>query len=94
VLRISTGAVFLWALLDKTFGLGYATPETGAWINGGSPTKVYLSNVDKGPFQSFFHNIAGTWWADWLFMLGLAGIGVALTLPTRRLAGRAGPRSS
>ena len=27
VLRISTGFVFLWAFLDKTFGLGYATPS-------------------------------------------------------------------
>ena len=25
VLRIATGFVFLWAFLDKTFGLGYAT---------------------------------------------------------------------
>jgi thiosulfate dehydrogenase [quinone] large subunit len=80
VLRISAGAVFLWAFLDKLFGLGYATPEARAWINGGSPTKGFLSNVDVGPFQSFFHDIAGTWWADWLFMLGLAGIGIALIL--------------
>jgi len=27
VLRISTGFVFLWAFLDKTFGLNYATPS-------------------------------------------------------------------
>jgi thiosulfate dehydrogenase [quinone] large subunit len=27
-----------------------------------------------------WHNAAGTWWADWLFMLGLAGIGLALIL--------------
>jgi len=80
VLRISTGAVFLWAFLDKTFGFGYATPDARAWINGGSPTKGFLSNVDVGPFQSFFHSIAGTWWADWAFMLGLAGIGIALIL--------------
>ena len=31
-----------------------------------------------GPFASFYHSIAGATWADWLFMLGLAGIGVAL----------------
>jgi thiosulfate dehydrogenase [quinone] large subunit len=80
VLRISTGFVFLWAFLDKTFGLGYATPSARAWINGGSPTKGFLSNVEVGPFQSFFHSIAGDAWADWAFMLGLAGIGVALIL--------------
>jgi thiosulfate dehydrogenase (quinone) large subunit len=80
VLRISTGFVFLWAFLDKTFGWNYATPSARAWINGGSPTKGFLSGVDIGPFQNFFHNIAGTPWADTLFMLGLLGIGVALVL--------------
>ncbi|UWZ36184.1 DoxX family membrane protein [Dactylosporangium roseum] len=79
VLRYTTGFVFLWAFLDKTFGLGYATPEAKAWINGGSPTKGFLANVDVGPLQSFFHTIAGTWYANWLFMLGLLGIGIALT---------------
>jgi thiosulfate dehydrogenase [quinone] large subunit len=78
VLRIATGFVFLWAFLDKTFGFGYATPAARAWINGGSPTKGFLSGVEVGPFESFFHGIAGAVWADWLFMLGLLGIGVAL----------------
>src|SRR3954453_18328552 len=80
VFRISLGFVFLWAFLDKTFGFGYATPSAKSWINGGSPTKGFLSRVAVGPFQSFFHNIAGDPWADWLFMLGLLGIGVALIL--------------
>jgi thiosulfate dehydrogenase (quinone) large subunit len=78
VLRISTGFVFLWAFLDKTFGWNYATPPARAWINGGSPTRGFLSSIDVGPFQGAFHAIAGTWWADCLFMLGLLGIGVAL----------------
>jgi thiosulfate dehydrogenase (quinone) large subunit len=78
VLRISTGFVFLWAFLDKTFGLHYATPSAKAWINGGSPTKGFLTSVEVGPFQSLFHSIAGTWWANGLFMLGLLAIGVAL----------------
>jgi thiosulfate dehydrogenase [quinone] large subunit len=80
VLRISTGFVFLWAFLDKTFGWGYATPSAKAWINGGSPTKGFLSSVDVGPFQSTFHNLAGTTFANWAFMLGLLGIGLALIL--------------
>ena len=71
VLRIATGLIFLWAFLDKLFGLGYATPSAKAWIAGGSPTKGFLSSVDVGPFTTAFHAIAGTWWADWLFMLGL-----------------------
>jgi thiosulfate dehydrogenase (quinone) large subunit len=78
VLRIATGFVFLWAFLDKTFGLGYSTPSARAWINGGSPTKGFLSSVDVGPFQSISHTIAGTWWADGLFMVGMFGVGAAL----------------
>jgi thiosulfate dehydrogenase [quinone] large subunit len=78
-LRLLTGFVFLWAFLDKTFGLGYATPSGKGWIDGGSPTKGFLSSVAAGPMQSTFHAWAGAGWADWLFMLGLLGIGVALT---------------
>ena len=78
VFRISLGFVFLWAFLDKTFGLGYATPSAKAWINGGSPTKGFLSSIDVGPFQNTFHSLAGTTFANWAFMLGLLGIGVAL----------------
>ena len=80
VFRVVLGFEFLWAFLDKTFGLGYATPSAKAWINGGSPTKGFLSNVAVGPFEATFHSWAGTPWANWLFMLGLLGIGLALIL--------------
>src|SRR6478609_3121557 len=80
LLRLSVGFIFLWAFLDKLFGLGYATPGAKAWIAGGSPTKGFLSSVDAGPFTTVFHAIAGTWWADGLFMLGLLGVGLAVTL--------------
>ncbi len=79
-LRLSLGFVFLWAFLDKTFGLNYSTSSERAWINGGSPTKGFLASVDFGPFQSFFNTIAGAWWANLLFMAGLFAIGVALIL--------------
>ncbi|MGI8668134.1 MAG: hypothetical protein ACR2N4_19240 [Jatrophihabitans sp.] len=78
VLRVVTGFVFLWAFLDKTFGLHYSTSSAKAWIHGGSPTKGFLSSVEVGPLQSFFHSIAGSWWANSLFMLGMLAIGVAL----------------
>ena len=78
VVRITTGLVFLWAFLDKTFGWHYATTSGKSWINGGSPTKGFLSGVQAGPLQTFFHDIAGKGWTDWLFMLGLLGIGTAL----------------
>ncbi|MET9633255.1 DoxX family membrane protein [Lentzea sp. NPDC006480] len=80
VLRIATGLLFLWAFVDKAFGLGYATQPKNAWFSGGSPTKGFLSRVDVGPFESVFHDIAGTWWADLLFMAGLFTVGVALVL--------------
>ena len=92
-LRIGFGLTFLWAFLDKLLALGYATgksAETGAvdyfgpnaWINGGSPTFGFLTFgvPQDNPMRESFNNIAGDAWADWLFMLGLAGIGLALTL--------------
>ena len=78
--RVITGLVFLWAFLDKAFGLGYSTPGSGAWIDGGSPTEGFLGNVAVGPLESTFHSWAGDAWADRLFMLGLLGIGLALVL--------------
>jgi thiosulfate dehydrogenase [quinone] large subunit len=80
VLRMATGFIFLWAFLDKLFGLGYSTKSASAWIHGGSPTNGFLSHVAVGPFQSLFHSIAGTWWADTLFMLALGGVGIAVML--------------
>ena len=80
LLRLALGVEFLWAFLDKTFGLGYATPDARAWVHGGSPTKGFLSGVDAGPLQSLFNAIAGNPVIDWLFMLGLLGIGVALII--------------
>jgi thiosulfate dehydrogenase [quinone] large subunit len=78
--RLATGFVFLWAFLDKAFGFGYATPSEQAWVNGGSPTEGFLSRVDVGPFADTFQSWAGAAWADWLFMLGLLGVGLALVL--------------
>jgi len=79
-LRLSLGWVFLWAFLDKTFGLGHETASKDAWVNGGSPTKGFLAFAASGPFEGMYHQIAGQTWADWLFMIGLLGIGVGLVL--------------
>ncbi|HST65642.1 MAG TPA: hypothetical protein VLM05_10680 [Mycobacteriales bacterium] len=78
-LRVVLGFTFLWAFLDKVFGFGYATPSAKSWLNGGSPTKGFLSGAE-GPFAGFYHAIAGDVWVNWLFMLALLGLGVALTL--------------
>lgn len=79
VTRVSLGFVFLWAFLDKTFGLGFATPSARAWISGGSPTTGFLKGVE-GPFAGMFHNMAGVPLVNWLFMLALLGIGLGLML--------------
>jgi thiosulfate dehydrogenase [quinone] large subunit len=85
-LRLAIGFEFLWAFFDKTFGLGYATPVARAWINGGSPTKGFLSGAN-GPLQGVFGAIAGAPIVDWLFMLGLLGVGIALILGVAVRAG-------
>ena len=61
VARIAIGFVFLWAFLDKNFGLGYATPSEGAWnfaTGDGSPTFGYLTfGVNpEGQFAGFFNS--------------------------------------
>lgn len=75
--RVALGFIFLWAFLDKLIGLDHATPSAKSWLNGGSPTSGYLSGVD-GPFAGVFNRLAGQTWADWLFMIALLAIGVAL----------------
>ncbi|TDC63016.1 DoxX family membrane protein [Actinomadura sp. GC306] len=80
VTRIALGWIFAWAFIDKLFGLGYATPADKAWVDGASPTEGFLANAPKGPFAGLYNDLAGAAWADWLFMIGLAGIGAALML--------------
>ena len=87
VTRLVMGWTFLWAFVDKLFGLGFATPDGKGWLDGGSPTKGFLANSAEGPFEGFYKSIAGDAWANWAFMLGLLGIGLALTLGiTMRIA--------
>jgi thiosulfate dehydrogenase [quinone] large subunit len=78
--RIALGWIFLWAFLDKMFGLGHETLAKSAWIHGGSPTTGFLGKAVVGPFKGFYNGIAGAGWADWLFMAALLGIGIALIL--------------
>ena len=82
ITRVAMGFVFLWAFLDKTFGLGFATQADKAWIAGGSPTTGFLTHGvnEFSPLASTFASLAGQVWVDWLFMLGLLGIGLSLIL--------------
>lgn len=90
-LRVSLGAIFLWAFVDKLIGLGFATCRDAktdavttmcskAWLEGGSPTTGFLKFGTDGPFADFYQGLAGNTAIDWLFMMGLLGIGVALIL--------------
>ncbi len=79
-LRIVMSLIFLWAFFDKTFGLGFATTAEKAWVNGGSPTYGFLTFGTKGPLAEFFQGLAGVAIVDWLFMLGLLCVGVALLI--------------
>jgi thiosulfate dehydrogenase [quinone] large subunit len=80
VLRIGMGWLFLWPFLDKLFGLGFTTAPEDAWLAGGSPTSGYLQFATAGPLGAIFQGIAGSPVVDWLFMLGLLSIGLALLL--------------
>lgn len=91
VTRISLGFIFLWAFFDKLIGLGFATCRDkatdvvsvmcdSAWLQGGSPTFGFLNFGTSGPFADFFQSMAGNTLVDWLFMIGLLGIGLALIL--------------
>jgi thiosulfate dehydrogenase [quinone] large subunit len=86
VARLATGFIFLWAFLDKTFGLHYSTGAAVAegdpslsWINGGTPSQGFLTFAAQGPFKGFFNSISGVG-TDWLFMLGMLGVGLAVML--------------
>lgn len=80
LLRLATGFIFLWAFLDKTFGLGFSTPAERAWIKGGTPSQGFLnSDSVVGPLKPFFGSIASPL-SDVLFMAGMLGIGLAVML--------------
>jgi len=80
ITRIVIGLEFLWAFIDKLFGLGFATKPENAWFSGGSPTLGFLTKGATGPFTKVFNAIGGKGLTDWLFMLALLLIGIALLL--------------
>lgn len=89
LLRLAMGWTFLWVFLDKLWGLEYSTLKGEGWIDGVSPTSEFLSNSSQeSPFTEVFQAMAGQSWVDWLFMIAVAGVGIALILGIMiRLAG-------
>jgi thiosulfate dehydrogenase (quinone) large subunit len=96
VARLLLGWVFLWASLDKAFGLGIETPPQESRLAGASPTEGYLASLG-GRFAGLLHAIAGQVWVDCAFILVMLSVGVALmTGVALRLAavGAVGPTGS
>jgi thiosulfate dehydrogenase [quinone] large subunit len=96
---------FFDKLLGLGFHTGAVTNDEGArtgidfmakdaaWLNGGSPTEGFLAFgvPAHNPFKDIFNGMAGQPVWDWLFMLGLLGIGFALfTGIAMRMAAAAG----
>jgi thiosulfate dehydrogenase [quinone] large subunit len=77
VARLALGSIFLWAFLDKFFGLGHGTASADSVLSGGNPTEGFLAHA-VGPFSGVYHSIAGNIVVNVLFMAGLLAIGVAL----------------
>lgn len=80
LLRLASGFIFLWAFLDKTFGLGFSTTADRAWVAGGTPSQGFLlSDGVTGPLKGLFTTIASPA-TDILFQLAMLGIGLAVML--------------
>lgn len=78
VIRLVLGFTFFWAFLDKAFGLGWSTQD--GWLTGdGNPTRGYLGG-SFGPLGEMFQAMAGNGFVNFLFMLGLLGVGAAMLL--------------
>jgi len=95
ITRIMLSGIFLWSALTKTFGLGFGTEAGKQWLAGNSPTFGFLKFGTSGSFaHDFFLLLAGEsgiWMVDFLFMLGLWGIGISLLLGIfRKIAGYGG----
>lgn len=80
LLRFSLSFIFLWAFLDKLFGLGFSTASNKSWLAGVSPTTGFLSNAPRGPLAPIFNSLSGNVIVDFLFMGGLFLVGACLLL--------------
>ena len=78
ILRIFLGLMLVWAFFDKLLGLGFSTSPERSWLAGVSPIEGFLTNAVRGPFAEFYHAIAQSQLAVYLFMLGILLIGLSL----------------
>lgn len=79
IMRIILGLMLFWGFLDKMFGLGFPTPESMSYLNGGSPTEMYLVYTD-GWFAPFFHWLSNYHAiADVILLAGMFLLGLSMT---------------
>lgn len=78
ILRIGLGWILLWPFFDKLLGLGFSTAKDKSWLIGISPTEGFLKMGTHGPFAIIFKSLAGYAVIDWLFMIGVLLLGLAL----------------
>ncbi|WP_213455364.1 hypothetical protein [Rhizomonospora bruguierae] len=79
LVRLALAFLFLWTFADNLVGLDRPTPPGSGWLDGVSPTADYLKNVHNS-LAPAYHLIAGQAWVDWVFMISLAVVGLALLL--------------
>ena len=74
---VSKDGKFVGMMCDMASSGGNA-----AWLSGGNPTFGFLKFGlnPSSPVLNLYHAMAGHPIANWLFMLGLLGIGIALML--------------
>jgi len=51
-----------------------------AWVKGGSSTDGVLLYALKGPVKGLYDGLAGQTWVEWVYMLSMLLIGLALIL--------------
>lgn len=98
VLRLLLGWSFLWAFIDKMFGLGFSTcrvPESssidyvcsGAMIKGGSPTFGFLTFATEGSHTGFLFDWMAPSAADSINFADVLFMGALLCLGVALMAG-------
>jgi thiosulfate dehydrogenase (quinone) large subunit len=90
ITRVTMGWIFFFSFLARIFGLSYdpsAWAMTGtniegrSWFAGNSPTAGYLGNIPDSKWLSdTFVGMAGNPFVDFLYMMGMLGVGLAMIL--------------
>jgi thiosulfate dehydrogenase [quinone] large subunit len=75
--RLTIGWMFLWAAIDRVFGLGYPTDE--GMLSGGTPVIDRLEE-SRGPLEGMFQWLADVPGIEWIAVVGLALVGLAVML--------------